>query len=233
MFPLKDDIPARRFPFVTISIIALNCAVFIIELMAGRRVENIFLIFGIVPVRYTIPEISELFTWKEQAYPFITSMFLHGGWMHLISNMWTLWVFGDNVEDKLGSLRYLFFYLAGGIAAALMHIFTNVNSPIPTIGASGAVSAVMGAYFRFYPHAGVMTLIPPFFLGPFFRIPAILFLGWWFVLQFFNGTLSLVDNPQTAGGVAWWAHVGGFMFGVFICNIIVPRRKRNADWEWV
>lgn len=233
MFPIKDDIPARRLPVVTISIIALNCAVFVIELLAGRRVENLFLMFGLVPARYTMPEIAELFSWQEQAMPFIFSMFLHGGWMHLISNMWTLWVFGDNVEDKLGSFRFLLFYLSGGVAAALMHIFTNVNSPVPTIGASGAVAAVMGAYFRFYPGARVMTMIPPFFIGPFFQIPAILFLGWWFVLQFFNGTLSVLDDPNLAGGVAWWAHIGGFVFGVFFSNVATPKRRRDADWEWV
>lgn len=232
MFPLRDNIPARRYPIVTILIIALNCMFFVIELMAGRRVENIFLALGIIPVRYTVPDIAELFTWKEQALPFISSMFLHGGWLHLISNMWVLWVFGDNVEDKLGHFRYLLFYLGGGVAAALMHIFTNMNSTVPTIGASGAVAAVMGAYFRFFPNASVMTMIPPFFLGPFFKIPAILFLGWWFVLQFFNGALSLAAD-SAAGSVAWWAHVGGFIFGAFLCNIVLPKRRRDFDWEWV
>ncbi len=233
MFPLKDDIPARRLPIVTMLIIALNCVVFVIELMAGRRVENIFLMYGITPARYTITDISDLFTLHEQAMPFLFSMFIHGGWMHLISNMWTLWVFGDNVEDKLGSFRFLIFYIIGGVAAAIMHILTNADSPIPTIGASGAVAAVMGAYFRFFPSAKVMTMIPPFFLGPFFKIPAILFLGWWFILQFFNGTLTLAENTKIAAGVAWWAHIGGFLFGVFLSTIIIPKQKRDKDWEWI
>lgn len=233
MFPLKDDIPARRLPIVTILIIALNCVVFLIELMAGRRVENIFLMYGLIPARYTIPDISNLFNLQEQVLPFLFSMFIHGGWLHLISNMWTLWVFGDNVEDKLGHFRFLIFYLIGGIAAAIMHILTNSGSPIPTIGASGAVAAVMGAYFRFFPGANVMTMIPPFFIGPFFKIPAILFLGWWFVLQFFNGTLALAENTKIAAGVAWWAHIGGFLFGIFLSTIVLPKRRRDADWEWV
>lgn len=153
--------------------------------------------------------------------------------MHLISNMWTLWVFGDNVEDKLGHFRFLIFYITGGIAAAIMHILTNSGSPIPTIGASGAVAAVMGAYFRFFPGANVMTMIPPFFIGPFFKIPAILFLGWWFVLQFFNGTLTLSEGTKIAAGVAWWAHIGGFLFGVFLSTITTPKRSRDEDWEWI
>ncbi|HON07394.1 MAG TPA: rhomboid family intramembrane serine protease [Verrucomicrobiota bacterium] len=233
MFPLKDDIPARRLPIVTTLIIALNCVVFLIELMAGRRVENIFLMYGLIPARYTIPDISNLFNLQEQVLPFIFSMFIHGGWTHLIGNMWTLWVFGDNVEDKLGSFRFLIFYIIGGVAAAIMHILTNADSPIPTIGASGAVASVMGAYFRFFPGAKIMTMIPPFIFGPFFKIPAILFLGWWFVLQFFNGTLALAENTKIAAGVAWWAHIGGFLFGIFLSTIVLPKRRRDADWEWV
>src|SRR5512138_3310572 len=151
-------------------------------------------------------------------------MFLHGGWIHLLGNLWTLWIFGDNVEDRLGRSRYLGLYLAGGIAAALLHIFTNAGSPVPTIGASGAIAAVMGAYFRFYPFARVETLIPPFFFGPTFVLPAILFLGWWFLLQFFNGTLSLGARAHSFSGVAWWAHVGGFAFGFAVC--LLAARKR-------
>jgi rhomboid family protein len=142
--------------------------------------------------------------------------------------MWTLWIFGDNVEDRLGRARYIGLYLAGGVAAALMHIATNSGSPVPTIGASGAIAAVMGAYFRFYPFARVETLIPPFFFGPTFVLPAVLFLGWWFLLQFFNGTLSLGTRGPGFSGVAWWAHVGGFLFG-FLCCLPAKRTGRPSQ----
>jgi membrane associated rhomboid family serine protease len=156
--------------------------------------------------------------------PFFSSMFLHGGWLHLIGNMWALWIFGDNVEDRLGHLRYFAFYLASGIAAGLLHVLVNPDSMVPTVGASGAIAGVMGAYFRFYPQAKVQTLIPPFFVGPFFELPAVLFLGWWFLLQFCNGSLSLGPRGNF-GGVAWWAHVGGFLFGLTAC-LFVSRRPR-------
>jgi hypothetical protein len=162
-------------------------------------------------------------------------MFLHGGWVHLIGNVWTLWVFGDNVEDRLGHTRFLVLYLTAGIAASLLHIFTNAASQLPTIGASGAVAGVMGAYFRFYPHARVQTLIPPFFLGPYVVLPAVVFLGGWFLLQFFSGALSLAAGRHGFGGVAWWAHVGGFGFGLAVC-LLAPRkaarRRRDPDYEW-
>jgi len=214
MLPLRDDIPSRRFPVMTLLLIAVNVAVFVWELRLGPLVTDAFLGLGIVPVRYTMREVAALFSWPEQLLPFATSMFLHGGWTHLLGNLWTLWIFGDNVEDRLGRGRYLGLYFLGGVAAALFHIFTNPNSPVPTIGASGAIAAVMGAYFRLYPHARVEMVIPPFFLGPFFVVPAVVFLGWWFILQFFNGTLSLVSSPASAGGIAWWAHIGGFGVGV-------------------
>src|SRR5437868_15333043 len=145
--------------------------------------------FAIIPARYTQPEVAQLFTFPEQVFALFSSMFLHGGWLHLLGNMWTLWIFGDNVEDRLGRVRYLGLYLAGGLAAALLHIYTNAGSAVPTIGASGAIAGIMGAYFRFYPSARVETLIPPFIFTV-FRLPAIVFLGGWFLLQFFNGAIE-------------------------------------------
>jgi membrane associated rhomboid family serine protease len=144
-------------------------------------------------------------------------MFLHGGWMHLIGNMWTLWIFGDDVEDRLGHVRFLLFYLAGGLAAGLVHVATNGDSVVPTLGASGAIAAVMGAYFRFFPHARIEAIIPPFFFGPTIVLPAVVFLGFWFLLQFFNGAFSLARSGTQFGGIAWWAHVGGFAFGLVVC----------------
>jgi membrane associated rhomboid family serine protease len=145
--------------------------------------------------------------------------------------MWILWIFGDNVEDRLGRTNYVLLYLAGGIAAALLHIFTNSDSLVPTIGASGAIACVMGSYFRFFPHARVATVIPPFFFGPVFQLPAILFLGWWFLLQFFNGAISLAARGQNFSGIAWWAHVGGFAFGFMVSLLVRKVPERRLDFE--
>ena len=190
------------------------------------------LVWGIMPARYTTA--ADYFSLGEKLFPLFSSMFLHGGWLHLIGNMWVLWIFGDNVEDRLGHLKYLGFYLLSGLAAALLHIFTNLHSTVPTIGASGAIAGVMGAYFRFFPFARVETLIPPFILGPFFELPAILFLGFWFILQFYNGALSLGMRGEGFAGVAWWAHVGGFAFGaiigLFSRNPGIRQRTDRAFW---
>jgi membrane associated rhomboid family serine protease len=202
---------------VTVVLIFINALFFVVELMLGPNLGPLLLEYGVVPARYTVPDISRLFSFPEQVLALVTSMFLHGGWVHLLGNMWTLWIFGDNVEDRLGRGRYLTLYLAGGFAAAWLHILTNPVSLVPTIGASGAIAAVMGAYFRFFPTARIEALIPPFFLGPFFVFPAVVFLGWWFLLQFFNGALSLGASSRGFSGVAWWAHVGGFLFGLIVC----------------
>ncbi len=225
MIPLRDDVPSSRFPAATVGIIAINAAIFLRELALGPHLQDFLLNYSILPARYTNAQVASFFTLKEQVFAFFSSMFLHGGWIHLLGNMWTLWIFGDNVEDRLGRLRYIGLYLASGIAAALLHIFTNAGSLIPTIGASGAIAGVMGAYFRFYPSARVETLIPPFFFGPTFVLPAVLFLGWWFLLQFFNGALSLGARGPGFNGVAWWAHVGGFLFGFLVC--LGARRRRS------
>jgi membrane associated rhomboid family serine protease len=214
-----------------VGLIFVNVMFFLWELSLGRRLERAFIELAIIPVRYSDPDIAQFFSFQEQVVPFFSSMFLHGGWLHLIGNMWTLWIFGDNVEDRLGPGRYLALYLACGVAAALMHIYTNLHSRMPTIGASGAVAGVMGAYFRFYPHAKIETLIPPFFLGPYIVLPAVLFLGWWFFLQFFNGALSLAAGSKGFGGIAWWAHVGGFVFGVGVCLFSRRNLPRYGDDE--
>ncbi len=229
MIPLRDNIPSARFPIATLSIIGINVLVFLRELGLGGHLQNFLLEAAIIPARYTDPRVAQYFSFPEQIAAFFTSMFLHGGWIHLLGNMWTLWIFGDNVEDRLGRARYIGLYLASGIAAALLHIYTNAGSLVPTIGASGAIAGIMGAYFRFYPHARVETLIPPFFFGPVFVLPAVLFLGWWFLLQFFNGALSLGARDHQFSGVAWWAHVGGFAFGMSVCLLARQRRRSRAD----
>ena len=229
MLPLRDNIPSSRFPIMTLGLIAVNVLFFLWEASMGSRLEGALRELAIVPMRYSNPDFARFFSVEGLIVPFFSSMFLHGGWLHLIGNMWTLWIFGDNVEDRLGHAKFLVLYLAGGVAAALMHIYTNLDSPVPTIGASGAVAGVMGAYFRFYPHARIETIIPPFFLGPYFVLPAVLFLGWWFFLQFFNGAISLSVGERGFGGVAWWAHVGGFAFGVAVC---LPARRRPPGYAY-
>src|SRR3954465_15948298 len=158
MLPLRDNVPSSRFPVVTFSLIILNVLAFFHELKLGPDAEYFLMDYGLVPVHYTKHAVSEHFTLVEQIRPFITSMFLHGGWLHLLGNMWVLWIFGDNVEDRLGRSRYLGLYLASGVAAALLHIFTNASSQVPTVGASGAIAGVMGSYFRCYPYARVETI---------------------------------------------------------------------------
>ena len=227
MIPLCDNIPSRRFPGVTLAIIGVNLLVFFQELKLGPHVEEFMLAWGIVPARYSTA--AQFFSLGEKIIPLFSSMFLHGGWLHLIGNLWVLWIFGDNVEDRLGHLKYLGFYLLSGLAAALLHVFTNLPSTMPTIGASGAIAGVMGAYFRFFPFACVATLIPPFIFGPFFELPAILFLGFWFLLQFYNGALSLGGRGEAFGGVAWWAHVGGFGFGVLVALFAGNARTRQRE----
>ena len=230
MLPIRDNIPSRSFPAATLSLIAVNTLVFLWELQLGPRgLERALVEWAIIPMRYFNPDIAQFFSFSEQIRPFFSSMFLHGGWLHLVGNMWTLWIFGDNVEDRLGHGKFLLLYLASGIAAALMHIYTNLGSPVPTIGASGAIAGVMGAYFRFFPHARIETVILPFIFGPYFVLPAVLFLGWWFLLQFFNGALSLSAAGHGFGGIAWWAHVGGFLFGVAAC--LFTKRPSGADYD--
>jgi membrane associated rhomboid family serine protease len=229
MLPLRDNVPASRFPAMTVALIVINVIVFLFEVQLGSKAEYFLMDFGIVPARYTDPGVAEHFTVVEQAVPFLSSMFLHGGWIHLLGNMWTLWIFGDNVEDQLGRGKFIALYLIGGLMAGLLHIITNASSMLPTVGASGAVAAVMGAYFRFFPHARIETIIPPFFFV--FELPALFFLGWWFLLQFFNGTMTLLGGRGDFGGVAWWAHIGGFLFGLYIAGRFA-RRRRTPTYDY-
>ncbi|MEW6426084.1 MAG: rhomboid family intramembrane serine protease, partial [Bacillota bacterium] len=160
--------------------------------------------------------------------PFLSAMFLHGGWFHVIGNMWYLWIFGDNVEDRLGRFRYLLFYLAAGIIGSIAHILTNPTSPVPVIGASGAIAGVLGGYFITFPRSRVLALVPVFFFLTLMEVPAVIYLALWFVLQLFNGTLSLggVANP-----VAWWAHIGGFVAGMVLIKLMAPRRVRYDSFR--
>lgn len=230
MIPLRDANPSRTTPLVNYSIILICIAVFLNELMLGRHLEAFLFQFGLVPAKVTHPEIRHHFSFTEQLLPFFSSMFLHGGWLHLIGNMWVLYIFGDNVESELGHGRYALFYLLCGFAAAAIQVITNPSSNVPTIGASGAIGGVMGAYFLLYPKARILTLIPIFFFFSLIEVPAYVFLGFWFLLQFFSGTFSLISRTEQYSGIAWWAHVGGFLGGVVLLYVFRGRSKRRSRW---
>jgi len=225
MFPIKDTIRSRSFPIVNWTLILLNAVVFLfIELsLSPRGLERFIYTFGLVPARFSL--VNPL-TW----YPLLTHMFLHGGWLHFLSNMWTLYIFGDNVEDRLGSGRYLVYYLLGGVVAGLIQMFLGGAPDVPSIGASGAIAAVLGAYFLFFPNAQVITFVPVFWMPWFVNIPAVVYLGFWFISQLFSGVLALaLPAGATAGGIAWWAHIGGFVYGLVIARPFSYRR-RSRPW---
>jgi len=192
------------------------------ELSLGPALEGFVAEFGVTPSHVLSWPGSDL-TIAAVALPFLTSMFLHGGWMHLIGNMWYLWIFGDNIEDRLGHLSFFFFYILCGLGAGLVHTILNAGSTVPSLGASGAIAGVLGAYVVSYPFARVLTLVPLFIFTQIIEIPALIVLGFWFVMQFLEGAASLASAAGTAGGVAWWAHVGGFVIGILLLNVF-PRQ---------
>lgn len=215
MFPIRDHNPSHRFPLITIAIIALTSYVFFLELNAPDFASFIAS-YALIPANVDFTNLSSLL-------PFIYSIFLHGGWLHIISNLWFLWIFGDNIEAALGSITFLFFYLITGLAAGLLQYFLNINSQIPTLGASGAIAGVLGAYFVLYPRHKIDTLIPTF--GGFMtrvQIPATIMLGYWFIIQLFSGLGSI--GFDSTGGIAWWAHVGGFAAGWLMIHLL-PHQK--------
>lgn len=224
MFPLKDTIPSEKKPYVMWTIILLNIGVFLYELLLSDSELVLFMYrHGLVPSRYTqgsaILEPYYTYVLKLNRFnlsPFVTSIFLHGGWTHIIGNMWTLWIFGDNVEDRLGHFRFLLYYLSWGIAANLFQFLVAPTSSTPIIGASGAIAGVMGAYLFFFPWSRILTFIPIFIIPFIIEIPAFIFLILWFTIQFFNGTLSIVG--ANFSGVAWWAHIGGFLVGLYMAK---------------
>jgi membrane associated rhomboid family serine protease len=218
MIPLTDTVRSRSFPIVNWMLIGTNVFLFLVMVSYGVRAEALVAQLGVVPARLLQdPSARQIMT-------LFTSMFLHGGWVHLLGNMLALYIFGDNVEDRLGSGRYLVFYLVCGLVAAGAHIVLNRNSPVPTIGASGAISGVLAAYLVFFPAARVITLVPTLFLPWFVEIPAVIYLGLWFLSQLFNGVFSVIAGTQAFGGVAWWAHIGGFVAGLILGPLLVRRR---------
>jgi len=225
MIPLRDENPRQTMPVVTVLLILANAGVFIYQLSLGSRGENeLAMIFGLVPARVQMLLNGQPMTAAAALVPLLTSMFLHGGVLHLLGNMWFLWVFGDNIEDYFGHLKYLFFYLLCGLGAGLVHTVANLSSIVPTVGASGAISGVLGAYIVLFPRARVLTLVPLIFFFFTVKLPAVVILGYWFAIQFLSGVSSL--GTASMGGTAWWAHTGGFVLGVLI--VLASRLRPTA-----
>jgi len=232
MFPIRDTIRSRSFPIVNWVIIILNVIVFFFQanLPAGGM-ERFVNDFALIPARVDLSQPITLI-------PFFTHMWLHGSLFHIISNMWMLVIFGDNIEDRMGSLRYLIFYILGGIAAGVLQYIFTINPNIPAVGASGAIAAVLGAYFLFFPRSRVVTFVPIFLFGWFVNVPSFIFLGLWFGSQLLSGVSELaLAASADMSGVAWWAHIGGFLFGLLMANIFTigkkPRRNyRDEYYPW-
>jgi membrane associated rhomboid family serine protease len=230
MLPLRDDQPRYSTPYVTYFLIALNLVIFLFEwVLDPASLKNLMFQFAIVPSHVTaFLSGSPRYPLLAVVLPFFTSMFLHGSWMHVIGNMWFLHIFGDNIEDYLGHFKYLVFYLLCGVIAMATQVVSDPQSRIPALGASGAIAGVLGAYFMLYPRARVLT----WFFVLVVWVPAWLILGYWFVLQFFGGTVaSLTYEGRSMGGVAFWAHVGGFVAGVLLIKLF-PARARRYPYAW-
>jgi membrane associated rhomboid family serine protease len=217
MLPIRDGVAIRYPPVVTWSLIFVNCSVFLYQVSLGpAELEQFLFSFGLMPARYfdSVPSLVQPAGLVDYL-PFVTNTFLHGGWLHLILNMWTLWIFGPAVEDRLGAGRFLLFYVVAGIAASFTHAVFNPDSMMPALGASGAIAGVIGCYVWLFPFARLIVLVPILFFPLFFQIPAVIFAGFWFLMQVLQGSAQVLA-PLEGGGVAWWAHIGGFVFGLIL-----------------
>lgn len=232
MIPFNDNVRHQTFWFSTFALIAINTAVFIYELSLGPSINRFIVTFGLVPARYTSAHdviiITGLAAFLVQVF---TSMFIHAGWLHLIGNMLFLFVFGRSIEDRFGHSQFLLLYLLSGFGAAVIDILFNMGSRVPTIGASGAIAGILGAYLVSFPKARITILIPLFIIFWTIRIPALLVLVYWFVIQFIAGYQMLAIEAATKGGVAWWAHVGGFILGMLVA-LAMPKRQRRIAPSW-
>src|SRR5258705_4698625 len=227
MTPLKNAVPSRYPPVVTWILIATNSLVYLCQnSLSPLELEMFLRDFALIPARYTAGLAYGELTLGDFV-PMFTMMFLHGGWLHLIFNMWTLWLFGPTIEDRLGHGRFLVFYLICGVAAAVAHAVFNPTSTVPALGASGAIAGVLGCFIGLFPLARVVVVVPIVFIPLFFEVPAFVFIGLWFLLQLFQGTVELL-LPSSSGGVAWWAHVGGFVAGLVLIPFFhrAPRSYR-------
>ena len=223
MIPLRDTSKSRTIPYVNYGLITVCGLLFLYELSLGPRVDHFIRLFGIVPYRISAAVFQGHIVLRP-LLPLLTSMFLHGGWLHLLGNMLYLYIFGDNVEDRIGHVGYLFFFLMSGIGASLVQVYSNPMSDVPVIGASGAIAGVLGAYFLLFPKARVLTMIPLFVFFPVVEVSAVFFLGFWFLMQFLEGTAS-AGAGAAGGGVAWWAHAGGFIVGAVLLPIFLLFRR--------
>ncbi len=227
MIPLRDSARTRKFPIVNISLIVLTVATFIYqETLSQEQLANLFFQYGLIPDRFLK---ANLLFYPGEIIPLFSSVFLHGGWLHLLGNMLYLRVFGDNIEERLGHGNYLLFYLAMGAVAGIAHTLANPLSPVPTVGASGAVAGILGAYFISFPHARVLTLIPIGFFITTAHLPAFLYLLFWFLLQIINAFMEAGMGAET---VAWWAHIGGFGVGALFALIFPSFRSPNRERSW-
>lgn len=216
MFPLYDTARSHKFPLINLMLIGANAYAFYLEFrMTPAELESFIFANGLIPAQFLADMNGEWMT-------ILSSMFLHGGWFHILSNMWVLFIFGDNIEARMGGIRYLVFYLLSGVAAAFLQIVVDPASQVPMIGASGAVAGVLGAYLILFPNSRIASLVPIFFIFTLVEIPAFIFLVFWFISQLYSGVFALQGS---AGGVARWAHIGGFVFGIFIASFF--RRKRT------
>ncbi len=231
MIPLRDVIPSRTTPYITVTIIVINALAWLFELELPRDVLPAFLqVYGVVPANFRGSTLVTSMFLHGAGPTLVTSMFLHGSWMHVIGNMWYLWIFGDNVEDRVGHGRFIIFYLLCGIAAAFGQILMDPTSTLPTIGASSAIAGVMGAYFVLYPQSRVLTLIPLPIFWQIVELPAIFLLGFWFLMQVFSAGAIAVTSSTGGGGVAFAAHVAGFLVGVGGVFVFRKRQKRDEWW---
>ena len=225
MIPIRDTIPSKNYPVANTTIIGINVVIYLIEMAQGPNLDRFVYIYGLVPARYTVPHIASYFSFGQQALSLVSFMFLHGGFWHILGNMWFLYIFGDNVEDRLGPFRYLVFYLLCGLVSGLSQIIFNLHSNTPTIGASGAIAGVMGAYLILHPRSKILTLIPIIIIPWFIEIPAFFFLGFWFFLQFINAA----GSHGNISGIAWWAHIGGFVFGMLCLKVFLALPGTGAS----
>ena len=231
MFPFRDRIQASTVSWITYLLVAANVVVFLWELSMGSGLPEFIRENAVVPARLADLGGDGAGAWIDAARRSAFSMFLHGGWLHLILNMWYLWIFGDNVEDRLGRARYVALYLAAGVAGTVAHVWAHPTSEVPVVGASGAIAGVLGAYLVTYPRVRVLTGIPIFVFLHLVELPAWVLLGLWFALQFLSGAAAISTTQVSAGGVAWWAHIGGFVAGMALMAVLKigrPERGRRT-----
>lgn len=227
MFPLQDSPERHNTPLATYVIIGFTALLFLMQIgIPEPALRRLFYTLGLVPLRYSDPAWAQWVGYKDLgAYQFVTYQFLHGGWLHVLGNLWMLWVFGDNVEDRMGPVRFLIFYLVCGVVAGWIHLLTNALDAVPVVGASGAIAGVLGAYFLLYPFARLVVMIPILVFPLLVEVPAIVFGVLWFLLQI-HGGLAASLAPNSSGGIAWWAHVGGFVAGIVLLPFFLRRTPK-------